>query len=182
MDSDRIFVERVLSGNIESFTELVNKYYPKIVSFIYKMSVSRHDSEDIAQDVFIKVYNNLYKYDQRWSFSTWVFKIAANTYKDFKKKKRVKTEELQDYAISRENSSPEEYIENTGRQELIEKMFNSLKDDVKAIMILYHFHQLSFKEIGRIHGISSEAVKMKIFRARNKLSKEYSKSIIRVTA
>ena len=89
MDTDKTLVKQILNGKTELFTELVNRYYSKITSFIMKMNVSREDAEDLAQDVFVKVYNNLYKYDDRWQFSTWIFKVAINTLRDSKKRKQI---------------------------------------------------------------------------------------------
>lgn len=173
MDTEKILVNQILQGNSECFTSLVNKYYPRIVTFIYKMNVSKEDAEDMAQEVFIKAYNNLYKYNDKWSFSTWLFKIAINTHKDFKKRKRVETKELTDNEVVSRFVSPDEYMDNIHQRELISDMFNSLNDDVRVIMILRYYQGLSLKEIGDVCKLSSEAVKMKISRAKNRLYKNF---------
>ncbi len=173
MDTDKTLVKQILNGKTELFTELVNRYYSKITSFIMKMNVSREDAEDLAQDVFVKVYNNLYKYDDRWQFSTWIFKVAINTLRDSKKRKQIKSEELDDYSIESKTFLPEEQLENLYQKELLKKVLKSLDEDVKAMIILRFYNELSFKEIGEIFRKSPDSIKMKILRARKKLCKTY---------
>ncbi|OPZ89307.1 MAG: ECF RNA polymerase sigma factor SigW [Firmicutes bacterium ADurb.Bin419] len=177
MDTDKILVKQILNGKTELFTELVNRYYSKITSFIIKMNVNSEDAKDISQDIFVKIYNNLYKYDERWQFSTWIFRIAINTLRDSKRKKSIKTQELGDYSAESKLLSPEEHIENLYQRELIKKMFESLEDDLKAMLILKYYNELSFKEIGDIFKKSPESVKMKVIRARKKLCKTYGKKL-----
>ncbi len=175
MDTDKILVKQILNGKTELFTELVNRYYSKITSFIIKMNVNREDAKDISQDIFVKIYNNLYKYDERWQFSTWIFKVAINTLRDSKIKRFIRTQELGDYSAESKILSPEEHIENLYQREFIKKMFESLDDDLKAMLILKYYNELSFKEIGDIFKKSPESVKMKVIRARKKLCKTYGK-------
>lgn len=176
MDTDKVLVKQIIDGKSELFADLVNRYYPKVTAFIIKMNVNREDAEDLAQDVFVKVYNNLYKYNDNWQFSTWIFKIAINTLRDSKKKKHIKSEDIDDCLIKSKTFLPEEHIDNLHLRELIQKMFKSLEDDLKAMLILRYYHELSFKEIGQIFKKSPEAVKMKVLRARRKLSQVYGKS------
>ena len=176
MDKDKILVKQILDGKTELFTDMVNSYFPKVTAFICKMNVNTEDAKDLTQDVFIKVYNNLYKYDDRWQFSTWIFQIAVNTLRDFKKKKVIKHEELDGNTMMSKNFLPEEHIDNLHLKELVKKMFGSLEDDAKAMLVLRYYHELSFKDIGDIFKKSPESVKMKIMRARKKLGKAYGKS------
>lgn len=173
MEADRILINRILDGDANSFSLLVSRYHPKILSFLLKMGAGREDAEDMAQEVFIKVYNNLYKYSEQWSFSTWVFKIAANTFRDNRKKKKLRTEAFTEQEAAGSGFSPEEHLEQLHQKEFIQGMFNTLNDDIRAIMILHYLQELSFREIGQIYGLSADAVKMKIFRARTRLCKSF---------
>ncbi|MFZ5988564.1 MAG: RNA polymerase sigma factor [Bacillota bacterium] len=177
MDTDKILVKQIQDGKTELFADLVNRYYPRITAFIIKMNVNREDAKDLTQDIFVKVYNNLYKYNDNWQFSTWIFKIAINTFRDSKKKKYIKSEDLDGCFIESKTFLPDEHIDNLYLRELIQKMFKSLEDDVKAMLILRYYHELSFKEIGEIFKKSPEAVKMKVLRVRKKLSEVYGKSL-----
>ena len=122
---------------------------------------------------FFGVYNNLYRFNEKSKFSTWIFKIAINTLKDFKKKKRVMTQEIDENVLPSSNVSPQdEYIEREHQKETVKKLFGSLKPDVKTAMTLHFVHELSYEEVGRAMGISAEAVAMKIYRARKSISQK----------
>lgn len=176
MDTDKIIVKQIIEGNTELFPNLVNKYYPKITSFIIKMGVNSEDAKDLAQEIFIKVYNNLHKYSDNWEFSTWIFRVAINTFKDSKKKKLLRTEDLDDFILKASDFEPDRHIDNLYYKELIQKMFKSMDKDIKAMIILKYCYELSFKEIGEIFKKSPESVKMRILRARKKLSELHGKS------
>ncbi|TYQ18074.1 UNVERIFIED_CONTAM: RNA polymerase sigma-70 factor (ECF subfamily) [Acetivibrio alkalicellulosi] len=177
MDTDNIMVKEILDGKTESFNYLINKYYTKITAFIIKMNVTREDAQDIAQEVFVKVYNNLYKYNNNWKFSTWLFKVAVNTYKDSKKKKRIKLENINDQSLKAQTFFPDEHIDNLYFKDVIHKMFQSLEDDVRLMIILKYHYEFTFGEIGEIFKKSPEAIKMKVLRTRKKLTQLYEKNI-----
>lgn len=85
-DRDNMLVESTLKGDVNSFEELVSFYQGRIFNFLSKMTATREDAEEITQEVFIKVYKNLYKYNCKWSFSTWIYRIAVNTLRSEYKK------------------------------------------------------------------------------------------------
>jgi len=80
-------ISNTLNGDIQSFALLVQAYQGQLYNFIYKMTKSKEDAEDILQDVFVKVYNNLYKYNKNYRFSTWIYTITVNTIKSTYKKR-----------------------------------------------------------------------------------------------
>jgi len=82
-------ISNTLNGDIQSFALLVQAYQGQLYNFIYKMTKSKEDTEDILQDVFVKVYNNLYKYNNNYRFSTWIYSITLNTIKSSLKKKKT---------------------------------------------------------------------------------------------
>ena len=173
MTQEALLVKDAVNGDMNSFKNLMDMYYPLILTFIMKMNVSKEDSEDITQEVFIKLYNNLYKYNEKWKFSTWIFKIAVNTYKNFRKKKRSIKETTDTDLVYDKSYNQDEFIENIHQKETIKKMLSSLNPDVHMAVELHYIYDFSFKEIGRIIKTSPEAVGMKIYRARNSLRKKY---------
>ena len=76
MLDESILISNTLNGDIQSFALLVQAYQGQLYNFIYKMTKSKEDTEDILQDVFVKVYNNLYKYNNNYRFSTWIYSIT----------------------------------------------------------------------------------------------------------
>jgi len=179
LDNDRVLVESTLKGDTESFSKLVLKYQDRVYSFLVKMTLSREDAEDILQDVFIKAYNNLYKYDKRWCFSTWLYSIAINTFKShYKRKKRLNAmdccEEIP-HAPDR-YTNPEITAEYNEQRAEIVRLIEELTLEQKTALVLKHIKGLSFKEIGHIMEISPEAAKMKVQRAKYTLCKKLDES------
>ena len=173
MDNEVLIIKSILNGETQLFSKIVDRYYSPVMAYIMRMGITKEDAEDIVQEVLIKVYNNLYKFNEKSKFSTWIFKIAINTLKDFKKKKRVLTQEIDEKVLPSSNVSPQDdYIEREHQKEMVKKLFGSLKLDVKTAMILHFVNELSYEEVGKAMGISAEAVAMKIYRARKSISQK----------
>jgi len=178
-ERDSILIENTLKGDINSFEELMTLYQGKLFNFISKMTASREDAEEITQEVFIKVYKNLYKYNNRWSFSTWIYRIAINTLRsEYRKVKNIKNVDF--YANVPElpanfSDYPDIAYEIKEQRVEIIKLIDGLKEDQKTALLLRCMQDFSFKEIGDILGISPEAAKMKIQRAKQTICKKYEK-------
>jgi len=174
---ERALVESVLNGDIRAFEEIVDKYKNKLYSFLVKMTLSRHDAEEILQEVFIRVYNNLDKYDDRWMFSTWIYRIAVNTCRSFiKKEKRHAAIPIHNELGEQENNgagNPEENFEMAERRREIILLIQELNEKQRIPLILKYVKGFSYFEIGRIMGISEGAAKMKVSRARENILKRY---------
>lgn len=173
MGIENLLVSNILKGDSESFPKLVHTYQNQLYNFIYKMTYSKEDTEEILQDVFIKVYNNLYRYDSRYSFSTWIYRIALNTFKTaYNKKKRklmyVSIDEFDKDIISN-LGSPDIIFELKENYMDIVRIINKLKEEQKVILILRYIRDFSYNEIAEIVGITPEAARMKAHRAKNSL-------------
>src|SRR5437763_15226106 len=86
---DRTLVARVLEGERDRFTELVKRYEKRIINYVYRITHRYEDAHDLAQDIFVKVYVALDRYDPKYQFSTWLFRIAQNSAIDALRKKTV---------------------------------------------------------------------------------------------
>lgn len=174
---DRQLVNLVLNGSTESFSLLVDRYYKKILGFICKTGISREDAEDITQEAFIRAYNNLFRYDANWSFSTWIFRIAVNLTKNHQKRRRIRTAELDQSSIADESSpSVNRCLDDLVNRQLVSNMLSSLRKQERYMMILRFYNNMSYDEIGGICGISGNAAKMRISRALQKLRRRYGSS------
>lgn len=176
---DNILVENTLKGDVKSFEELVSLYQGRIFNFLTKMTATRLDAEEITQEVFIKVYKNLYKYDNRWSFSTWIYRIAINTLRsEYRKVKKAKDidyyHDMHTLPASLSDLPDIAYEIKEQHLEII-KLIDELKEDQKTALLLRCMQDFSFVEIGRILGISPEAAKMKIQRAKQTICGKYEK-------
>lgn len=176
-DIDKILIKKILKGDIDSFSTLVQNYQTQLYNLFMRMTYSKEDTEEILQDVFIKIYKNLYKYNPKWPFSAWLYKIAINTYKSNINKKKKYYEHINYETLSEDictsYGNPElSYELKEGYKEIV-KMFGCLKSEQKFALLLKHFKGFSYKEIGHIMGITDQAAKMKVQRAKNTLCERY---------
>jgi|BioPla2DNA2_1021312.scaffolds.fasta_scaffold10492_4 RNA polymerase sigma-70 factor (ECF subfamily) len=175
MEKDIIIISKVLNGDANAFEEIIESYNNRILSFICKMGINAEDSKDLTQEVFIKAYNNLYRYNKIWKFSTWLFTIATNITKDFFKSKKIASHYMNKLNNSTKDSSYKEPLVNLELKEFIQDMLNVLDDDVKAMLILFYYLDLPHKEIANIFHTKPGIVKMKIHRARKKICDQFGK-------
>lgn len=175
MIDEKALVTSALNGDIEAFEKIVDAYKNKLFSFLVKMTLSRQDAEEILQEVFIRAYNHLEKYNDRWMFSTWIYRIALNTFKTWQKsRKRLQTLPIREDIISGTRAdNPEEAFELNERRREVISLIQGLKEKQKIPLILKYVKGFSYDEIGRILGISVEAAKMKVYRAREVICKRY---------
>lgn len=174
--TDLELVNKFKSGNNQAFTELVNRYQHKIYNTTFRMLGNHDDALDIAQETFIRVYNNLKKFKAKSSFSTWLFTVTTNLCRDElrKRKNNLKTFSISNYEQEMElednyntiKNNPEEISLNKELQKIIQKKIDQLQSDQKTVIILRDVQGLSYKEIAKILGISMGTVKSRLSRAR----------------
>src|SRR5881296_182604 len=86
---DRALVSRILEGDRDRFTELVKRYEKRVVNYVYRITHRYEEAHDLAQEIFVKVFVALDRYDPKYQFSTWLFRIAQNTAIDALRKKSI---------------------------------------------------------------------------------------------
>ena len=170
--TDDLLVDKVLKGDCKAFEILIKKHQGMVYNYLYKMTLSKEDSEDITQEVFIKAYNNLYKFEKRSNFSTWVFRITINTLNTHFRYKK-------DYDLNKEEQIinlhcdskdiPEEALELKEKNKEVFKILDSLNLEQKNAIVLKYIEGFSYREIGEILGINEDSAKMKVHRAKRKL-------------
>ena len=170
--TDEILVTKVLNGERDAFDILIRKYQGIIYNYIFKMTLSKEDSEDIIQEVFIKAYKNLYKLENKEKFYSWLFKVAVNTMNTFFKSKKTYNTMEENLLInikSDTKDTPEGVLEiKEENTELLNKL-SVLNEEEKNALVLKYVQGFSYKEVGQILGIKEETIKTKIFRAKKKL-------------
>lgn len=159
------------------FSALYKKYKNSIFSYIVYLAGDRPAAEEICQDVFLKVYLNIAKFENRSSFKTWIYKIARNAYLDYvqAQKRKVAIENIELFAKELEDKgmSPEEHAVNIETKELIQKTLNKLSQKYRMLLILRDIQNLSYKEISDITEMELNTVKVGVFRARREFQKIY---------
>ncbi|MEA4816440.1 MAG: sigma-70 family RNA polymerase sigma factor [Lachnospiraceae bacterium] len=170
---DYELVQETLAGDENAFAELVLRYKNLVYSIILRMVNNSWESADLAQEVFIKIYKNLAKYQPEFKFSTWIIKIATNHVIDYRRKKKQELISLDDMIYDPPDyDTPErEYMDKEESLE-INNALNSLPDMYRIPIVLYHKQGMAYQEIADAMGEPLSKVKNRIFRGR-KMLKDY---------
>jgi RNA polymerase sigma-70 factor (ECF subfamily) len=154
-------------GNEQALAALVQRYLSLVYNFTFRYVYSVRDAEDITQEVFIKVWKNLKKFDDSKTFRPWLYKIAKNTSLDWLKKKTDKSfATLPEYFIDNlADNNLEKVIINNGLQEELQEATENLSPISARIFSLHIKEQLTFSEISKKTRISINTVKSRYRRA-----------------
>ena len=174
--ADTELVVRALAGREDGFEELVRRYQRPIVAYVYRMVGDYDAALDLAQEVFIRVYNSLGRYRPEFKFSTWIYRIAHNAAIDhLRRQGAARTEEMEvageggstfEKPLASKSLTPEQETERGERRAEIEGAVGQLPAAYRELIVLRHSHDLSYDEIAEVTGLPLGTVKNRIFRAR----------------
>ena len=177
-DSD--LVVRAMAGREDGFEELVRRYQRPIVAYVYRMVGDYDSALDLAQEVFIKVYNSLARYSPEYKFSTWIYRIAHNAAIDHLRRGSARHEDLRrdsdgepyERPLPSDHPTPEQLSERAERRAEIEEVVDCLQPAYRELITLRHALDLSYDEIAEVTGLPLGTVKNRIFRARAAMREE----------
>jgi RNA polymerase sigma-70 factor (ECF subfamily) len=174
-------VRRAQEGEEAAFREILDRYQAKVFSIIHGIVRHRNDTEDIAQQVFAKVYFSIRKFDFRSSFITWIYKITVNECYDYLRKKRVRKlvyeSDLSEDEVRRvENSEPAVEQKapadvDLARRDYLMKLLSRVSEEDRMLLMLKEVEGHSVEELANRTGMNENTIKVKLFRARQKLIK-----------
>lgn len=176
--SDEVLVQRSKQGDLDAFNELVLRYESKVYSMAYRFMGNHADAGDLAQETFIRLYQALGGFRGDSSFSTWLYRIAANACRDELRKRQrrrnVSMEELIESSpantpVAGNEYSPEETVQRREVQRQVQDCLNELSEDHRLILVMREIQGLSYEEIAGVLQCSLGTVKSRISRARNAL-------------
>ncbi|KKR69407.1 MAG: RNA polymerase, sigma-24 subunit, ECF subfamily [Parcubacteria group bacterium GW2011_GWF1_40_6] len=167
--SDNEIIELYKNGEKEALKYLIERYASPIFNFVAHLT-NRNDAPDIVQDIFIKTWKNIKRYDsKKASFKTWIFTIARNSVTDFWRKKKnilfTEIEESFSENIPDENLLPDEVLQKLEDAELLNKTLEKLRPDYREVLVLYYQEEMTFEEIGGILSKPTNTVKSQHRRA-----------------
>lgn len=184
--SDRELVARSRGGDMGAFDLLVGRYEKQVYNTAYRLSGSYDDASDIAQEAFLRAWNNLKSFRGEAAFSTWVFRIVTNVFLDERKRVRARREHRSlDDVLSPSGSananggdgvvtlqfedcapSPQDRVEQQERLSLLEDAIADLPEAQRVMVVLYHSQSKSYEEIAEIMSLPMGTVKSRLNRAR----------------
>jgi RNA polymerase sigma-70 factor (ECF subfamily) len=178
---DEEIILECLSGNTDSYKYLVEKYQFRIINTCYKYTKNIVDAEDVAQEVFLKAYQNLSTFKSNSKFYSWLYRIAVNTslnYINSKEKRNEKetiSEEncLIDMNISKDN--PRDYYQLNELINTLQPLMDNLPDDLRTLIELYEIKDFTYDEISKKLSIPIGTVRSRLHRARNMLISDFKR-------
>lgn len=177
--NDSELIAQILSGNMNAFTFLVNRYQ-KLVVHITGRLIQRHDElEDVCQEVFLKVYQNLGKYRNECKLSTWIATIAYNTSINYLRKFKKGDEVDPDDSVALKNLTDfkSDAFERADLHRYIRDQIENLPVHYRTVLTLFHLEEFSYQEIEQITGMPDGTIKSYLFRAKA-LLKEKLKFVV----
>lgn len=185
-ESMAVLIERTLTGDVRAFEKLVSQHYARVHAYASRM-VGADAADDVAQDVFLRVYKSLASYRGDASFTTWLHRIAHNTCLDYVRRQRRErlrslpldgSDESDDFAPIRwlaaqggEGADPQEEAEIRELHEKVHRALMRLPDKHRAVLVLHDVHGFRYDEIKDIVGCSLGTVRSRLHYARRELKR-----------
>jgi RNA polymerase sigma-70 factor, ECF subfamily len=180
-NEEAALVRRVQARDEIAFREIVDRYQGKVFSIIYGILRNRNDAEDIAQQVFVKIYFSIRNFDFRSSLLSWIYRITVNECYDYLRKRRVRklvyesdfsAEEFQRLETSNAVVDPVVPVDRQlAQRDLVLKLLSKVSEQDRTLMLLKEVEGYSLHELASITGLNENTIKVKLFRIRQKLLK-----------
>jgi len=180
--SDAELIGQTLTGNQAAYAELVKRHQRFVFTLALRYAKVREDAEEIAQDTFIKAYRSLAAFKGQAKFSTWLYSIVYTTAMTFLRKKRVDTDSIDDENnfVQIENQASAYDVnsaENRSRSFYLDQAIAQLLPDDAAIITLFYKGEQSLEEIAQAMDMEANTVKVKLFRARQRLKEKLERNL-----
>jgi len=178
--SDIELIEQTLGGNQAAYADLIKRHQRFVFTLAMRFAKSREDAEEIAQDCFIKAYRSLSNFQQQSKFSTWLYSIVYTTAMTFLRKKRLDTSSIDDENVylqieNQQGSFENNLAEKQSRSYYVNQAISQLLPDDATIITLFYTGEQSLEEIAEALGMEANTVKVKLFRARQRLKEKLEK-------
>jgi RNA polymerase sigma-70 factor, ECF subfamily len=182
---ETLLLQQIASGHTGAFQQLVEQYQSKVLNTCYGFVHHQEDAEDLAQEVFLEVYQSLAQFRAEAQLSTWIYRIAVTKSLDFlrrqKRKKRfgylrqiLGLDDPVAQIPAPPDANPQVALENQERARILQQAVESLAENQKIAITLNKYEEFSYQEIADIMGVSVAAVESLIHRAKQNLQKKLS--------
>ncbi len=177
-------IAKVKEGNASEFEKIITKYTKMVYSLSYRLIRNGDEARDLTQDVFLRAFRFIGKYNPEFKMSTWLSRITFNLYKDRFKNKQVpiaqnfyNEEDGRDYEeqFIDKSAGPDERVEKSLKNETITAIINSIPLNYKTVLVLYFWGDYSYEEIADILEVPLGTVKSRLKRAKGYLLEKYSR-------
>lgn len=176
MKEDKIYIDRILSGDVNAFSFLVDKHKNLIYTIALRMLKNSEDAEELAQDTFVKAYHSLKEFKFESKFSTWLYRITYNGAISKLRKKQIEITDIENSnlieseVVSSYNAINE--LKQNEQKKYINQVIENLKEEDAFLITMYYLNECSIEEITEITDLTLSNVKVKLFRARKRFYNE----------
>ena len=190
-ESERRLVREAQSGNKAAYEDLVRIHQPRLLAVVGGILRRNQDVEDVAQQVLVKAYLSLQRFDMRSAFGTWLYKIAFNECLDYFRKKKVRRtvyeadlseEQLRQMEVVPAHTggasrSREDAANRAQQRQLLDRLLDELDDTDRSMLVMKEVSGFTVQEIGEVFGLNVNTVKVRMFRARGRLVEIYERRL-----
>jgi RNA polymerase sigma-70 factor (ECF subfamily) len=178
--NDNELISKVLGGDQQAYAVLVDRYKSYVFTLALRFTKNREDAEEVSQDIFIKAYRALADFRGASKFSTWLYTIVNTTCITFLRKKRLEVHSLDnekvfEVADSQDSGLRANLVEQKSRVNMVNRAIALLSSDDAEIITLFYKGEQSLDEIAKVLGIETNAVKVRLHRARTRLKEKMQK-------
>jgi RNA polymerase sigma-70 factor, ECF subfamily len=177
LDQERLWVLAAQSGDPQAFTQLVETYQRPVYNLCYRMLGNAEDSEDAAQETFLRAYKSMKRYDTSRPFSTWLLSIAAHYCIDQIRRQRMPLVSVEDMTIPDlpdDHPGPEALASRGEQEQQVHRLLNTLDPVDRAAVVMFYWYDYSYEEICQALSLSLGALKSRLHRARRAMAQVWS--------
>ncbi|WP_107842062.1 RNA polymerase sigma factor [Metasolibacillus meyeri] len=173
---EQYIIKQVLAGDQQAYGQIMDRYKNPLYATILRMTRNPQLAQDLVQEAFIKVYEQLGRYEETGSFKSWLYRIAINHCLDELRKKQYKivNEELEEGQLI-EEEHPEVIFLKKERGRQLEELLAKLPEQERLILLLRYSNELSYEEISELLHISLSDVRNKLHRSKKKMREQVQK-------
>jgi RNA polymerase sigma-70 factor (ECF subfamily) len=170
---DIVYIEQVLNGRSDAYGFIVDRHKDRVFNLAYRICCNREDAEEIAQDSFLKAFRSLSCFKMKSTFSTWLYRIVYNTAISHIRTKKQGVLSLSDFPDDKlefiSSGVDDEASESEYRCFLVNHAMKVINEEERGLITLFYYEEMSIEEISLATGLSKSAVKVKLFRSRQKM-------------
>lgn len=188
---EKQLVRRAQRGDMAAYEELLRTHQQRVFAVVSGILRRREDIEDVAQQVFVKAYFSLRRFDLRSAFGTWLYKIAVNECWDYLRKKKVRKlvyeADMSEEQVRQLEAVPEQpgsaprsggdAGQRVEQRELLELLLDELGEQDRLMLVMKEVEGFSVEEVGEALGLNVNTVKVRLFRARGRLAEIYRRRL-----
>lgn len=164
---EKALIDKCKHGDPKALEALISRYEKPVFNAAYRMLNSSEDAQDVTQTVFLKVFENLDRYDPHFRFFSWIYRIALNeSINCLKKQNRLSPLDMEPASQA---DDPEAEADTEQQHDRIQMALMTLKQEYRTVIILKHFLECSYVEISQILDIPEKKVKSRLYTGRQKL-------------